>query len=206
MYNGGMASSVARPSGRPRVEELEGRILEATQDLLIDAGYGGTTIAAVAERAHCGKSAIYRRWETKVDLVVAAVRASQVQPELPDTGSLRDDLVAAAMHFAGGDGRAGRVLASLLTAIGTDSELYEAAYRDVGQPPVRALIAIIERWIARGAVSPTVPVGLIAGIVPTAAFGSVVLRKQYLDEPAVRELIDFVILPALGRPLPDRPL
>ena len=93
-----MATVSARLSGRPRVEELEGRILEATQDLLIEAGYGGTTIAAVADRAHCGKSAIYRRWETKVDLVVAAVRASQIPPEVPDTGSLREDLLAAASH------------------------------------------------------------------------------------------------------------
>ncbi|WP_226655783.1 TetR/AcrR family transcriptional regulator [Leifsonia sp. LS1] len=193
-----MSSLAGRSSGRPRVEGLERRILEATQDLLIEVGYGGTTIAAVAERAHCGKSAIYRRWETKVDLVVAAVRDSQRPSELPDTGSLREDLVAAAMHFAAGDGRSGRVLASLLTAIGTDSELYDAAYRDVGQPPVRALIAVIERWIARGVVPPTVPVELIAGIVPTAAFGSVVLRKQSLDEQAVRELIDFVVVPALG--------
>jgi AcrR family transcriptional regulator len=195
-----MATVSARLSGRPRVEELEGRILEATQDLLIEAGYGGTTIAAVADRAHCGKSAIYRRWETKVDLVVAAVRASQTPPDVPDTGSLREDLLAAASHFAGSDGRSGRVLASVLTAIGTDPELYEAAYRDVGQPPVRALIEVIERWIARGVVPVTVPVALVAGIVPTAAFGSVVLRKRDLDPAEVLELIDFVVLPALRQP------
>lgn len=195
-----MTSVSARLSGRPRVEELEGRILAATQDLLIEAGYGGTTIAAVADRAHCGKSAIYRRWETKVDLVVAAVRASQVPPEVPDTGSLREDLLAAASHFAGSDGRSGRVLASVLTAIGSDPELYEAAYRDVGQPPARALSEVIERWIARGAVPSTVPVELVAGIVPTAAFGSVVLRKRDLDAAEVAELVDFVVLPALRQP------
>lgn len=195
-----MAIDSTRLSGRPRVEELEGRILEATQDLLIETGYGGTTIAAVADRAHCGKSAIYRRWETKVDLVVAAVRASQVPIEVPDTGSLRDDLLAAASHFAGSDGRSGRVLASVLTAIGTEPELYEAAYRDVGQPPVRALIEVIERWIARGVVPSTVPVALVAGIVPTAAFGSVVLRRRDLDPAEVVELIDYVVLAALRQP------
>lgn len=128
------------------------------------------------------------------------MRASQVPPELPDTGSLRGDLFAAAMHFAGAHGRSGRVLASLLTAIGTDADLYEAAYRDVGQPPLQALVAVIERWIERGLVASTVRVGLIAGIVPTAASGSVVLRRQSLDEQAVRELVDFVLLPALGVP------
>ncbi|MFF2050530.1 TetR/AcrR family transcriptional regulator [Leifsonia sp. NPDC058194] len=195
-----MATDSIRLSGRPRVEELEGRILEATQDLLIETSYSGTTIAAVADRAHCGKSAIYRRWETKVDLIVAAVRASQVASEAPDTGSLRGDLLAAASHFTGSDGRSGRVLASMLTAIGTDPDLYEAAYRDVGQPPVRALIEVIERWIARGLVPSTVPVALVAGIVPTAAFGSVVLRKRDLDPAELLELVDFVVLPALRHP------
>ncbi|MFF9564621.1 TetR/AcrR family transcriptional regulator [Leifsonia sp. NPDC014704] len=195
-----MSDTSANPVGRPRDLELESRILSATQDLLIEIGYGGTTIAAVAERAHCGKSAIYRRWETKADLIVAAVRASQPRSTPPDTGSLRGDLLAAALHFAGSDERSGRVLASLLSAIGGDPALYEAAYREVGQPPVQALAAVIERWMAEGTVRKDVPAGLIAGIVPTAAFGSVVLRKQYLDREAVTELVDHVLLPALLRP------
>jgi len=195
-----MSDASANPVGRPRDLELESRILSATQDLLIEIGYGGTTIAAVAERAHCGKSAIYRRWETKADLIVAAVRESQPRSAPPDTGSLRGDLLAAALHFAGSDERSGRVLASLLSAIGGDPVLYEAAYREVGQPPVLALTAVIERWMAEGTVQKDVPVGLIAGIVPTAAFGSVVLRKQYLDREAVTELVDHVLLPALLRP------
>lgn len=195
-----MSDASVNPVGRPRDLELESRILSATQDLLIEIGYGGTTIAAVAERAHCGKSAIYRRWETKADLIVAAVRASQPRSTPPDTGSLRGDLLAAALHFAGSDERSGRVLASLLSAIGGDPVLYEAAYREVGRPPVLALTAVIERWMAEGTVRKDVPVGLIAGIVPTAAFGSVVLRKQYLDREAVTELVDHVLLPALLRP------
>jgi AcrR family transcriptional regulator len=195
-----MSEASANPVGRPRDLELESRVLTATQDLLIEEGYGSTTIAAVAQRARCGKSAIYRRWETKADLIVAAVRASQPRSTPPDTGSQRGDLLAAALHFAGSDERSGRVLASLLSAIAGDPVLYEAAYREVGQPPVLALTAVIERWMAEGTIPEGVPVGLIAGIVPTAAFGSVVLRKQYLDREAVTELVDHVLLPALLRP------
>jgi len=62
---------------------------------------------------------------------------------------------------------------------------------------VAALIAVIERWIERGTVPADVPVALIAGIVPTAAFGSVVLRQRSLEAAAVEELVDFVLLPAL---------
>ena len=41
-------------------------------------------------------------------------------------------------------------------------------------------------------------VEVIAGIIPTAAFGSVTLRRRALDADAVAELVDYVLLPALG--------
>jgi AcrR family transcriptional regulator len=192
----------ARTAGRPRDPEVERGILTATQDLLIEHGYPGTTIAAVASRARCGKSAIYRRWATKAELVVAAVRALHVTAELPDTGALREDLLAAAMHFGDSDERSGQVLASLLSELGRDPDLQDVAYRTIGRPPVAALIAVIERWIERGAVPPDVPVALIAGIVPTAAFGSVTLRQRSLEAQTVADLVDFVLLPALRSTAP----
>jgi AcrR family transcriptional regulator len=176
---------------------VEQSILAATQDLLVEHGYADTTIAAVAARAHCGKSAIYRRWPSKVDLVVAAVRALHTTAPLPDTGSLRDDLLETARHYARADDRSAAVLASLLSELGRDADLREAAFRAIGEPPVAALIAVIRRWIERGEVDPAVPVALIADIVPTAAFGSVSLRRRTLEAATIERLIDAVVLPAL---------
>ncbi|MCS5723440.1 TetR/AcrR family transcriptional regulator [Herbiconiux sp. CPCC 203407] len=190
-------ATAPRPAGRPRDPDVERSILTATQDLLIESGFPGTTIAAVAARARCGKSAIYRRWETKTELVVAAVLHLQTPMELPDTGDLRGDLLAAAMHFGGSDSRSGAVLASVLGELGKDAELRAAAYRSIGGPPVAALVAVIERWIGRGVVPPDVPVDLIANIVPTAAFGSVTLRRRSLEPETVAQLVDLVLLPAL---------
>lgn len=187
----------SRVAGRPRDPGVEAGILVAVQDLLIESGYAGTTIAAVAQRAHCGRSAIYRRWETKAELVVAAVRALQVTTAAPDTGTLRGDLLAAALHFADADERTASVLASILSEIGRDEELRDVAYRVIGGPPVAVLTSVIERWIDRGEVRADAPVSVIAGIVPTAAFGSVSLRRRALEPAAVTELVDQVILPAL---------
>ncbi len=191
------ADESSRVAGRPRDPGVEAGILVAVQDLLIESGYAGTTIAAVAQRAHCGRSAIYRRWETKAELVVAAVRALQVTTAAPDTGTLRGDLLAAALHFAEADERTASVLASLLSEIGRDEELRDVAYRVIGGPPVAMLASVIERWIDRGEVRADAPVSVIAGIVPTAAFGSVSLRRRALEPEAVTELVDQVILPAL---------
>ncbi|MFJ4223228.1 TetR/AcrR family transcriptional regulator [Microbacterium sp. NPDC089695] len=191
------ADEASRTAGRPRDPGVEAGILSAVQELLIENGYAGTTIAAVAQRAHCGRSAIYRRWETKAELVVAAVRALQVTADAPDTGTLRGDLLAAALHFAEADERTAGVLASILSEIGRDEELREVAYRVIGGPPVAVLTSVIERWIERGEVRADAPVAVIAGIVPTAAFGSVSLRRRALEPEAVTELVDQVILPAL---------
>ena len=52
------------------------------------------TIDAVAARAHVSKATIYRRWDGKAELVVAALRDRQVGVHNPpDTGSLRGDLI-----------------------------------------------------------------------------------------------------------------
>ncbi len=189
--------AMAKPTGRPRDPGVEASILAAVQDLLIESGYSGTTIGAVADRARCGRSAIYRRWETKAELVVAAVGALQIAADVPDTGTLRGDLLEAAMHFARADDRTALVLASILSEIGRDEELRDVAYRVVGGPPVAALTAVIERWIERDEVRADAPVALIAGLVPTAAFGSVSLRRRALEPDAVVQLVDEVVLPAL---------
>lgn len=191
------AVQASRTAGRPRDPGVEAAILTAVHELLIENGYAGTTIAAVAQRARCGRSAIYRRWENKAELVVAAVRALQVTTDAPDTGTLRGDLLAAALHFAQADERTANVLASILSEIGRDEELREIAYRVIGGPPVAVLTRVIERWRDRGEVRADAPIAVIAGIVPTAAFGSVSLRRRALEPEAVTELVDQVILPAL---------
>ncbi|GGC92351.1 hypothetical protein GCM10011512_19270 [Tersicoccus solisilvae] len=184
--------------GRPRDPDLDDRILVATQDLLIEHGYGGTTVEAVARAAGTGKAAVYRRWPSKVDLVVAAVRVLSAPSAVPDTGTVRGDLLACAMHYARPDARAARVLASLLSEIGRDAELYEVARASIGEPPVAALRAVLERWAARGAVDADAPIPLLAGIVPAVAFGQVTLQRRALDVATVTDLVDHVLLPALG--------
>ena len=78
--------------GRPRSEAAEKAILEATLRLLAELGYGGLTMDRVAAEAKVSKATMYRRWPSKVHLVITAF--SQL-PQLPcpDTGNLRQDLI-----------------------------------------------------------------------------------------------------------------
>lgn len=76
--------------------ELEEAILRAAWDELAEAGYASLTMEGVAARAHTGKQVLYRRWHNRAELVIAAVqyRTGSITDHVPDTGSLRGDVLA----------------------------------------------------------------------------------------------------------------
>jgi AcrR family transcriptional regulator len=69
-----MDHSSAPSAGRPRSEEAHQAILDATLALLVEVGFSGLTVEGVAARAGVGKATIYRRWPSKLPLVVEAFR------------------------------------------------------------------------------------------------------------------------------------
>src|SRR6476620_10356561 len=82
--------------GRPRSQEADRAILTATVELLAERGLAAMSIEEVAARAGVGKTTIYRRWPSKgllaLDAFVGSFREEQ---PLPDTGTLRGDLLSA---------------------------------------------------------------------------------------------------------------
>jgi AcrR family transcriptional regulator len=79
--------------GRPLDPSIEGRVYDAALEVYASGGWGSFTIHAVSTRAKVGKAAIYRRWSSKEDLLVAAILSMGTVP-VPNTGSLRGDLIA----------------------------------------------------------------------------------------------------------------
>ncbi|OBI82050.1 TetR/AcrR family transcriptional regulator [Mycobacterium sp. E740] len=90
------ASSVDKTpgAGRPRDPRIDAAILRATADLLAEIGYSNLTIAAVADRAGTTKTALYRRWSSKAELVHEA--AFPAAPNAIDTppGDIAADICA----------------------------------------------------------------------------------------------------------------
>lgn len=81
---------------RRRGEELEAALLAAAWDELDEVGFHRLTMESVAARAKTGVAVLYRRWPRKDDLVIAAIAYyGRTHPvEIPDTGSLRGDMLA----------------------------------------------------------------------------------------------------------------
>ena len=81
----------ASSAGRPRSDEAHKAILDATLALLADVGFSALKVEGVASRAGVGKATIYRRWRSKLPLVVEAFSLLPALEEV-DTGDLVSDL------------------------------------------------------------------------------------------------------------------
>ncbi|SCL30883.1 DNA-binding transcriptional regulator, AcrR family [Micromonospora inyonensis] len=82
--------------------EITTAIRRAVMQELAAVGYGRLSIEAVARRAGVGKTAIYRRWSSKLELVLEVVSAvAGKRLPLPDTGTLQGDLEMLYMIMAG---------------------------------------------------------------------------------------------------------
>jgi AcrR family transcriptional regulator len=158
---------------RKRGEALVAAIHEATRAELAETGYAGLTIERVAERARTGKASVYRRWPTKVELVIDAVYSgAQGLFEPPDTGDLRPDVLGLLRRIARGlDGPLGDVLRGLFPAVLSDPELDQARVRLVDPAP-EPMLAILRRAAERGEVRAEALTDLVAGTGP-------VLLRQY---------------------------
>lgn len=189
--------------GRKRDHTRDPDILEAALEVLAETGYDGMTMEMVAARAKAGKATLYRRWPSKGELVIDAVacmkRGGFDRDHLPDTGTLRGDLVAMIKPHAVEDGaRKMRIMAGLMSMISRTPELAEAARAAIVEPRASANRILLQRAIDRGEISADCDIDNLAMLSQSMA----IYRVLVLQKPVNREffigLIDGIVLPAVG--------
>src|SRR6202161_2408974 len=171
----GPARGPPRRPARPRSEQAEQAIIEATLDLFAEQGFEGVCVEAVAARAGVGKATIYRRWPNKEELLLAAFGSLKSPYPEPAGVSVRDDLVAMLKGLCSdkADPRHARRHARLLG----EGEKYPrlmARYKEpVVEPRRDVMRAVIRRGIETGELRPDVDVE-----VALLALTGVVLAKE----------------------------
>jgi len=156
------AESPRRTPGRPRSEASHHAIIEATLELLVEAGYGSLTMEAVRTRAGVGKATIYRRWASKEELVRDAIVFLHDEFDTPDTGSLRGDYEALATVVRASASRGGATLMPrLLGEAVNDPELFAIFRANLVEPRRAALRAVLARAVARGEIRGDIDLELI---------------------------------------------
>lgn len=202
-----MVSLTPRPVGRQRLAYKDAAILTATLEILSRVGYDGLTIEEVARRAGVGRPTVYRRWSTKASLALAAVARSSGVPPAPDTGNLRDDLVAVQRHqMTLMNSTLFRTVAPALTAhFSTDAELAESYVRDFVDLRRSAVGTVVERSVTRGELDGEVDIDLIYDALTGPLFYRAVARGERLDRKFVEAIVDQIVdaLP-VRQPTPAR--
>jgi AcrR family transcriptional regulator len=181
--------------GRPRNPDADRAILQATIGLLSEVGYSTMSIEGVAARSGVAKTTIYRRFDSKLELVLNAMNRSLAIEKIPDTGSLRGDLKAMLMDRGGMmilGGRGAAIIGTLLVEREQNPELLEPFHRLIFEPRQRQLHQIFERAQQRGEIS----AGADHQFVGASLFGAVVvsaLTGQKIDEKTIGRLLDNVL-------------
>ena len=149
-----------RPPGRPRNEEADRQIIAATLRLLSQEGYDRTSIEAVAAEAQVTRATVYRRYQSKADMVTAAVctLASVDEPEgCPDARATITELLRAFAASVGpNDGIS--IVASLYIQRHEHPEMLESFQERVIKPCRLRMAAVLQLARDRGEIpAQTVP-------------------------------------------------
>jgi len=157
---------LASPSaGRPRSEEAHQAILSATLELLVEVGFSSLTVEGVAQRAGVGKATIYRRWRSKLPLIIEAYGLLP-QLEEVDTGNIVSDLEEMLRNYL--ELLTSTPLRGVIPSIAGErahneelSELFDPIVRGRRRP----LIAVLERGVARGELPSDLDLDLAADLL-----------------------------------------
>lgn len=189
--------------GRKRDHSRDPEILAAALEVLSETGFDGMTIDMVAARAKAGKATLYRRWPSKSELVIDAVacmKQADLEPsKLPDTGTLRGDLVAMIKPRSMGEAQKKlQIMAGIMSMISSAPEMADAANNALVKPRADAHRFLMQRAIARGEIAADCDIETLAIVTPSMAAYRVLIERKPVDREFLISLIDGVLLPAVG--------
>ena len=186
-------NTTSTSAGRPRSEEAHQAILDATLELLVEVGFSGLTVEGVASRAGVGKATIYRRWASKIPLIVEAFG------QLPgfqdcDTGSLAEDLKQMLKRYL--EVFNTTALSAVLPSLAGErfhnpelSVLFEPVSKNRRQP----LLAAFDRARERGEIPSDIDIELAADLVVGPIAVALFFKGGRLKPEMVTPMVDLAL-------------
>jgi AcrR family transcriptional regulator len=178
-----------------RVRRTQQTVLATTFALMSEAGIGGVSVDEVARRSGVAKTSIYRHWPSRSALLLDACSQLSAKPEVPDTGSLRGDLLALATYLAGQlrTARWPTILPSIIDAAERDPEIarlhaeLEAGFSHPYRP-------VIDRAKRRGELAAQYDASeIVASIV-----GPLFYRRWFSRQPIDKRFVASVVTRVLA--------
>lgn len=168
--------------------ESRRRVHDAALAELVEVGYGGLTIDAIASRAGVARSTVYRHWAGVRDVVVSALEARSTQPPPQPADLPRERVVALVSHLIDAlRGPGGTLAIALAGAAEADPELARIHHDD----SARRFGALVS------AVADAAP-DVDARLAASALAGAVAYRRLVLGEPLTAADAEPLVATVLG--------
>ena len=191
------AVATTRRPGRRRDASKDDAILQAARELLAERGFDGMTMDAVADRAGAGKATVYRRWPSKVQLTVDAIVCAPGTPmsadDVPDTGSLRSDLLA--VRFGRKRSDDSELMSGVISAVKENPDVAAAFQQQFVRSRVSLMRGLLERAQERGELRDDIDLEMVAAVAPAMIAYRKMVAGHRIDDEFVVQMIDSVILP-----------
>lgn len=180
-----MESKSPRPPAGAAVlrEEVTEAIRAAVFEELATVGYGRMSIERVARRAGVGKAAIYRRWPSKLPIVLDVVSALAVHGmPTPDTGTLLGDV----RELLGATARilrhplTAQILPDLLAEAARTPEIAQAVHAAVRDTQRAIAAVVVASAVERGELPPETDVDLTLDLASGPLYWRLIMTRTAL--------------------------
>ncbi|MER5792658.1 TetR/AcrR family transcriptional regulator [Streptomyces sp. NPDC001980] len=181
-----------RPGGRSA--KVRSAVTAATVELLAESGLDKLSIAEVAARAGVHETSIYRRWKTRERLVLdSMIELSDELLAVPDTGSLRGDLVALGQRIVGyGTSPLGSALVRSLAAHDNDADVARIRH-EFWENRLTVAEVMTERAKARGELPAHVPGRTLLELFVSPIHFRLLLTRQPVDSRYLELIADTTV-------------
>jgi AcrR family transcriptional regulator len=178
----------------------EAELLDVTLQLLQEHGYERLTLDAVAATARASKATVYRRWPSKAELVLAAfIEGVRQVAVVPDTGSLRGDLVQIGYTICQQAQCHAGTIRAVLVEVSRDAALKDALQHQFLDQRKALIDLVLREAVGRGEIDVAAINDELWDLLP----GYLIFRTIIPDRPPTRRTVeapvDEVILPSLTR-------
>lgn len=181
--------------------ELTTAIITAVIADLSEKGYARVTMDGVAKRAGVGKSALYRRWPSKLEMVLdVAASISVPLAEVPDTGALRGDIRASVEALTRwlSDPPFATIIPDLVAETARSPSLAPALEAAIGQPRRDHAAVIFDRAAQRGELAPGADVEFALDLLAGPLYWRLGARHVPVDPGYLDRLTDLIVLHLAG--------
>jgi AcrR family transcriptional regulator len=184
-----------RRAGRPRDAGIDDAILDAAVEEMIDNGFLGLSMEAVAARAGVAKTTLYRRWSNTHDLGVQSLSRFESDVRPPPEGSVRDQLVCLvdAMRRKWAEPRYAALMRRVAADGNAQPELYRRTRDTLVRPYTEIMDAVLMRGVDEGIIRAGVDLKWVRQLLTSPIMAAALALRDRVTRAQVELTVDTVL-------------